>query len=49
MRLPCPDTGAWVRHLMGRRWCFFIPEEHLYYFNRRNIATLLSKQGVVFE
>lgn len=43
--LTVPDTGGIVRRLMGRRWYFYIPEEHLHYFNRHNLANLLQKHG----
>ena len=40
-----PNTGGIVRRLMGKRWYFYIPEEHLHYFNRKNLAGLMRKQG----
>ena len=43
--LTVPDTGGWVRRVMGRRWYFYIPEEHLHYFDRRNLPRLLRAQG----
>ena len=40
-----PNAGGIVRRLMGKRWYFYIPEEHLHYFNRHNLAGLLGKHG----
>ncbi|MEL6898675.1 MAG: class I SAM-dependent methyltransferase, partial [Planctomycetota bacterium] len=36
--LTVPDTGTLVRKLMGSRSFFYIPEEHLHYFDSRNLA-----------
>ena len=46
---PNPGNTAVKNCTTSKKGRDIIPEEHLYYFNRRNIATLLSKQGVVFE
>ncbi len=43
--LTVPNTGGVVRRLMGQRWYFYIPEEHLHYFNRSNLKSLLEKHG----
>jgi len=40
-----PNAGGIVRRIMGKRWYFYIPEEHLHYFNRKNLVGLLKKQG----
>lgn len=40
-----PDGGSWSCRAMGAGWPHF-KVEHLYYFNRRNIATLLASAGV---
>ncbi|TWU47716.1 hypothetical protein Poly59_45570 [Rubripirellula reticaptiva] len=34
-----------ARRLMGSRWYFYIPEEHLHYFNRKNLSRLLEQEG----
>ena len=47
--LTVPNAGGIVRRLMGKRWYFYIPEEHLHYFNRSNLAGLLEKQGFEVE
>ena len=39
-----PNAGGIVRRIMGKRWYFYIPEEHLHYFNHKNLADLLRKQ-----
>jgi len=38
-----PDQGSLIRKLMGRRWYFYIPEEHLHYFNAANLQQLLRR------
>jgi len=30
---------------MGRRWYFYIPELHLFYFNRHNLVSLMRRSG----
>lgn len=40
-----PDLGAWQRRLMGSRWYFYIPEEHLHYFTRRVMRRFLERCG----
>lgn len=40
-----PDIGSVYARLMGRRWHLIVPPEHLYYFNRKNIQTLLQECG----
>ena len=47
--LTVPNTGGIVRRIMGKRWYFYIPEEHLHYFNRANLAALLTKSGFEVE
>ncbi len=44
--LSTPDLASWIRHLMGRRWYFYIPQEHLYYFDSGTLATLLESNGL---
>jgi SAM-dependent methyltransferase len=39
-----PDAGSLSARLLGSRWFHFI-EEHLYYFDRRNIRRLLEESG----
>ena len=43
--LTVPNTGGIVRRIMGPRWYFYIPEEHLHYFSRRNLTSLLQDHG----
>lgn len=45
--LTTPDLNCVFRRLMGSRWYFYIPEEHLFYFSRKTIRALLSKAGFV--
>ena len=41
-----PNIGAWTARLMGRRWVFMTPPEHLCFFNRRTVRLLLEKSGL---
>jgi 2-polyprenyl-3-methyl-5-hydroxy-6-metoxy-1,4-benzoquinol methylase len=47
--LSVPDQGSLICKLMGKAWYFYIPEEHLHYFNISNITKLLNKMGFVVE
>lgn len=40
-----PDIGSWYARLLGIRWHLVVPPEHLFYFNRENISTLLRTRG----
>lgn len=40
-----PNTGGIVRRIMGRRWYFYIPEEHLHFFSSKNLESFLKKSG----
>jgi SAM-dependent methyltransferase len=40
-----PNQGSLIRKLMGRRWFFYIPEEHLHYFHAGNLRLLLKRTG----
>ena len=41
--LTTPDTHSLVCRIMRRHWYFYIPEKHLFYFNRFNLANLLRR------
>lgn len=43
--LTVPDTASMIRKVMGSRWYFYIPEEHLHYYDPRTIRLLLSRHG----
>lgn len=47
--LSTPDTGSIYCKIMGKMWYFYIPEEHLIYFNRNNIAKLFLNHGFKIE
>lgn len=40
-----PNVGSLIRKVMGSRWYFYIPEEHLFYFDPRTITILLTRNG----
>lgn len=39
------DTGSLFARILGRRWTFYNPPQHLYFFNRDNLARLLRDRG----
>lgn len=42
--LSTPDIGAATARLMGRRWAFMTPPEHLGFFNRSSLSVLLERE-----
>ncbi len=44
--LSVPNLKSWSHFFMGRRWYFYIPEEHLHYFSRKNLAQLCKRVGL---
>lgn len=40
------DTESRAAKLLGRRWTFYIPPQHLFFFNRKNFTTLLLESGL---
>jgi 2-polyprenyl-3-methyl-5-hydroxy-6-metoxy-1,4-benzoquinol methylase len=42
--LSTPDIGAPTARLLGRRWAFMTPPEHLGFFNRRSLSFLLEHE-----
>jgi 2-polyprenyl-3-methyl-5-hydroxy-6-metoxy-1,4-benzoquinol methylase len=45
LALTLPDVGSiYPRLLMRRHWFYYLPSDHLYYFNPRTIARLLAEQ-----
>ena len=47
MLLATPDMGSFWRPLMRYRWPFFKVPEHVTYFDRRTLAALLGRAGLV--
>lgn len=45
LALTVPNLASLARRIMGRRWYFYIPEEHLYYFDPPTIRALLTRTG----
>lgn len=41
-----PDMGSFWRRLMGRRWPSFKIPEHVQYFDRRSLSTLMRRAGL---
>lgn len=44
--LSTPDAGSLVARLMGRRWHYLDPVQHINVFSRRNLARLTEAQGL---
>ncbi len=40
-----PDAGSIVARLLGRRWHYLDPVQHILLFNRRNLTSLLARHG----
>ena len=40
-----PNQATVIRRLMGSRWYFYIPEEHMHYFNPHAMELLLRRCG----
>ena len=43
--LSTPNLRSFSRLIMGRRWYFYIPEEHLFYFAPHSLKLLLDNTG----
>jgi SAM-dependent methyltransferase len=43
--LSTPNVGAMTARLMGRRWAFMTPPEHMCLFDRKTLSRLLSDAG----
>ncbi len=41
------DTKSLAARIMRRRWTFFIPPQHIFFFDRHNVITLLHKAGLI--
>lgn len=41
------NTQSLASRLMKRRWTFYIPPQHIFFFNRINVSTLLHETGFV--
>lgn len=39
------DTSSVLARLLKRRWTFYIPPQHLFFFNRKNLTKLLDQAG----
>jgi SAM-dependent methyltransferase len=40
-----PDSGSRFARVMGSRWHLLVPPEHIFYFNRDSLITILDKSG----
>lgn len=43
--LNTPDASSFVAKVFGKRWHAYVPPEHLFYFNPKNLGALLEKSG----
>lgn len=41
------DTGSLAAKILKRRWTFYIPPQHLFFFNRETITETLKRAGLV--
>jgi SAM-dependent methyltransferase len=49
LALSTPDNGALTAKLLGRRWAFMTPPEHLGFFNIGNLRRLFERLGLKVE
>lgn len=47
--LSVPNQASLICQIMGKYWYFYIPEEHLHYFNPRTITQLFLRVGFKVE
>jgi 2-polyprenyl-3-methyl-5-hydroxy-6-metoxy-1,4-benzoquinol methylase len=47
LALSTPDTGHFLRYLMGSRWPMLQPMQHTFLFSKRSVADLLEDCGFV--
>ena len=40
------DTESLAAKVLGRRWTFYIPPQHLFFFNRSHVTRLLEESGL---
>ncbi|MEK7533143.1 MAG: class I SAM-dependent methyltransferase [Patescibacteria group bacterium] len=40
------DTQSTAAKVLKRRWTFFIPPQHIFFFHRKNVTTLLRQAGL---
>ena len=40
------DTGSALAKTLKRRWTFYIPPQHLFFFNKKNMSVLLARGGM---
>ena len=45
VHLVTPDVGSFSRFLLGKNWFHFKPREHLYFFNKKTMTSLLQENG----
>ncbi len=43
--LSVPNLSSVTRRMMGKRWYFYIPDSHLFYFNPENMGRFLERHG----
>lgn len=41
------DTESIAAKILNRRWTFYIPPQHIFFFNRDNLSRLLAESGLV--
>ncbi len=41
------DTSSFLPRILKRRWTFYIPPQHLFFFNRNNLTRFLKQIGFV--
>lgn len=47
MMIATGDTKSTMARIMGRRWTFYNPPQHLFFFNKKTLTTLLGNIGMI--
>ena len=45
LALNTPDSASLPAKILGKRWHLLVPPSHLHYFNKKNLGSLLKRNG----
>lgn len=45
LHLTTPNIDSWLSRIMGKKWFYFKPEEHLIYFDPKTLRAAIEKAG----
>ncbi len=41
------DTNSWLAKILKKRWTFYIPPQHLFFFNQQTLSSLLEREKFI--